>query len=132
MPTGLTVKQEAAIIALLHEPTLERAAKKAGVGERTLCRWLDEDVKFIAAYRKARRMAFTQAISMCQRFAPMAAGILAKVASDPASPAHVRVNAAAHVLKFGREGIELDDLVGRIDVLEQQIRSSDQLKGTWS
>jgi len=36
------------------------------------------------------------------------------------------------VLKFGREGIELDDLVGRIDVLEQQIRSSDQLKGTWS
>ena len=51
---GLTPKQEQAIVALLNEPTVTRAARALGVNDRTLYRWLD-DPTFSGAYRRARR-----------------------------------------------------------------------------
>jgi hypothetical protein len=131
-PTGLSARQEAAIVALLDEPTLQRAATKSKIGVRTIKRWLDEDPKFIAAYRKARRIAFTQAISMCQRYAPNAVNILARVMADPQTPPNVKVTATSQVLKFGREGMELDDLAARVEVIEQQMKSAEQAKGSRS
>ncbi len=50
----LTHKQDKALIALLTEPTITAAAKKAGIGERTLYRWLDDPL-FAGALRQARR-----------------------------------------------------------------------------
>ena len=49
-----TAKQEAAIAALLTEPTYARAAAAAGITEGTLYRWLNQPV-FRAAFRQARR-----------------------------------------------------------------------------
>ena len=49
-----TAKQEAAIAALLTEPTYARAAAAAGVHVGTLYRWLHQPV-FRAAFRQARR-----------------------------------------------------------------------------
>jgi DNA invertase Pin-like site-specific DNA recombinase len=40
--SGLTAKQEAAIVALLSQRTTRAAAKSAGVNEATLWRWLQE------------------------------------------------------------------------------------------
>ena len=50
----LSAKQDKALIALLTEPTISAAAKKVGIGERTLHTWL-RDATFTAAYREARR-----------------------------------------------------------------------------
>ncbi len=50
--TGITVKQQKAITALLSERTLGAAAKKAGIGERTLYTWLTEK-ELRAALRSA-------------------------------------------------------------------------------
>ena len=50
----LDPKQEIALTALMNDPNIKRAAEAAGVGERTLHRWLDEPA-FIAAFRRARR-----------------------------------------------------------------------------
>ncbi len=52
--TGITVKRQKAIAALLSERTLGAAAKKAGIGERTLYTWLT-DKDFRAALREAER-----------------------------------------------------------------------------
>lgn len=57
---GITPKQEKAIIALLQEPTIPKAAQAAGVGVRSVHRWLTEP-EFSRAYRRARRDAFSQA-----------------------------------------------------------------------
>ncbi len=65
---GLTAPQERAIIALLNEQTVGRAAAAAEVGQRTLYRWLKEPT-FSRAYREARREAFGQAIALTQRYA---------------------------------------------------------------
>jgi len=115
----LAPAQEKAILALMAEPSIARAAGTAGVAERTLHRWMD-DARFMAAYRRARRESFSQAMAIAHRVASIAIGTLAKVMTDPMAPHAARVSAAAAVLKFGREAIELDDLAERIEGLEQQ------------
>jgi len=117
-PDGLTAPQERAIIALLNEQTVGRAAAAAGIGERTLYRWL-KDMTFSRAYREARRDAFGQAIALTQRYAPLAVNTLAQVMMDNNAPSSSKVAAATTILRFGREGIELDDLAARVEALEQ-------------
>jgi hypothetical protein len=115
----LSPRQERAIAALMTEQTILRAAQVAGVGERTLHKWLDRP-NFAAEYRRVRREAFRQAVGMSQRFASAAVATLAKVMADPQSPYSAKVAAATALLKFGREGIEIEDLQVRVEDLERQ------------
>ena len=117
LETTLTTKQEDAILALLSEPSIVRAAESVGVTERTLHRWLTEEA-FADAYRTARRETFGQAIGLCQRYATLSVTTLAKIMADTSAPTAARVSAATAVLKFARDGIELDDLAARVDALE--------------
>jgi hypothetical protein len=117
-PDELTAPQAKAIEALLQEPTLTRAAAASGVNERTLRRWLAEG-PFKAALLTARREAFGQAIGLTQKYAPVAVATLVKVMNDASTSASAKVTAAGVLLKFGREGIELDDLAERVEMLER-------------
>ena len=96
----LTPEQEAAIAALITNASIAKAAEQAGIGERTLYRYLKDD-KFRAAYRGARRQVFAQAISLSQRYTPVAVNVLAKVMTDPLSANASKVAAAAAVMRFG-------------------------------
>ena len=115
---NLTPRQEKTVIALLTQPSVTKAAEAAGVGQRTIYRWLD-DPDFARAYRKARRNVFDQAIAVTQRLAGLAVNTLARVMSDANAPASARVQAASTLLRFAREAIELDDLAVRVEALEQ-------------
>lgn len=117
---NLTMKQEMAIAALLTEPSVTKAAEKAGTTDRTLHRWLDEPA-FSNAYRAARRETFSHAIALTIKYAPFAVQSLAKVMTDQTAPYAARVTAATALLKFSRESVELDDMVGRIAHLEQTL-----------
>ena len=131
--TDLSQKQERTIVALLHEPTVLKAAQTAKINERTIYRWLDEPA-FGNAYRRARREAFGHAIALTQRYAPLAVNTLATIMSDTEAPTHSRVTAASTLLKFGREGIELDDLAARVEQLEQaaEEREGAGKNGRWA
>jgi transposase-like protein len=59
-------KQEDAIAALLTQRNVEEAARTAGIGARTLLRWLKLP-EFQDAYRQARREAFSQSIARLQQ-----------------------------------------------------------------
>ena len=59
-------KQEEAIAALLTQRNIEDAARTAGIGARTLIRWLKLP-EFQNAYRQARREAFGQAVARLQQ-----------------------------------------------------------------
>ena len=115
---SLTTKQQRAIVALLNQHTMAKAAEEAEVGERTLYRWL-EDADFAAAYRRARREAFGQAIALTQRYAPVAVNTLAQVMLDREATHNSKVAAATALLRFARDGVELDDLAARVEALEQ-------------
>lgn len=114
----VSARQERAIVALLNNPTVSAAAKESGVAERTLHTWLRQ-APFLAAYRFARRESFSQAIALTHRYAGHAVQTLAKIMTDAAAPYTARVQAAVAILRFGREGIELEDLAARVDALEE-------------
>lgn len=113
----LTHAQQQSIFALLAEPSIASAASKAGVGERTLHRWMRLE-NFSAVYRESRREAFVQAIGLTQRSAAAAVATLLRIMHDPKATASARVSAATNLLKFARESIELDDLAERVVKLE--------------
>jgi hypothetical protein len=114
---GLTPQQDRAVLALINQPSVPKAAESCGVPERTLYRWLEEPV-FREAFRSVRRKAFDQAASLNLRFMAMAVNTLAKVAADAHASDNARVAASSAILKFGRESIELDELLERVERLE--------------
>jgi len=116
-------KQEKAITALLNCKTIAEAAQAAGVGERTLYNWLQEEA-FQGEYRRARWQAAGQAIARLQSIASEAAGALQDVYSNKENPASARVSAARVVLELSIKAVELENLEERINQLEEAVRSS--------
>jgi hypothetical protein len=100
-------KQEDAIAALLTQRNVEEAARTAGIGVRTLLRWLKLP-EFQTAYRQARREAFGQSIARLQQGTSAAATTLLKVMIDPSAPASVRLRAADSVLNHASKAIEIE------------------------
>ena len=111
-------KQEAAIVGLLTMPTIEEAAKHAGISGPTLWRWL-QDPSFQGQYRKARRDAFGQATARLQQASSAAVDTLKEIAEDGKAPPSARVMAARAILEMAQRGIELEDLAERVDALEK-------------
>jgi hypothetical protein len=97
---------------------MEEAARAAGIGVRTLLRWLKLP-EFQAAYRHARRDAFGQAIARLQQGTSPAATTLLKIMIDPSVPASVRVRAADSVLNHAAKAIEIEEIEARVTALEQ-------------
>lgn len=110
-------KQEDAIAALLSQRNIDEAASAAGVGTRTLLRWM-KIPEFDAAYREARRQAYGQSISRLQQGSTAAATTLLKVMIDPATPSSTRVRAAEAVLSHAAKAIEIEDIDARLRELE--------------
>jgi hypothetical protein len=116
--TKLGHKKEEAIAALLTHRNLEEAAIAVGITPRTLLRWLKlPEVE--AAYREARRMAFSQTIARLQQGAAAAATTLLKAMVDPHTPASTRIRAAACVLDHATKAIEIEDIEARVADLER-------------
>src|SRR5712692_5816873 len=111
-------KQEDAIAALLSQRNVEEAARSVGIGTNTLLRW-QKLPEFQAAYRDARREAFSQSIARLQQGSSAAATTLMKVMLDPNSPASSRVRAADSVLDHAAKAIEIEDIEARVTALEE-------------
>jgi DNA-binding transcriptional MerR regulator len=115
---GLTPKQEAAIMALLSEPTLEAAAKRARVSVRTLRRWKNSDA-FREGLRVGQRRVFDLAIARAQNIADEAVATLEAIHKDTSQPATARV-AAARALDSRRwKAHDAGDLEARLEELER-------------
>ena len=110
-------KQEEVIAALLTQRNVEEAARAAGIGARTLLRWLKLP-EFQAAYRRARRDAYSQSIARLQQGTTAAATTLLKTMIDPATPASVRVRAAEAIFNHAAKAIEIEDIEARVAALE--------------
>src|SRR5450756_1013361 len=115
-------KQEEAIAALLTQRNVEEAARAAGIGTRTLLRWL-KIPNFQTAYREARRTAFGQAVARLQQGTSAAATTLLKTMIDPATPASVRVRAAEAIFNHAAKAIEIEDIEARVAALEASMTS---------
>ena len=122
----LVRKQEDAIAALLTQRNIEEAARAAGIGARTLLRWLKVP-EFQAAYRDARRAAFSQSVARLQQGATAAATTMLKLMLDPNTPASVRIRAAECIMNHSSKAIEIEDVEARVAELE---RAAEPSKGS--
>ena len=111
-------KQEDAIAALLTHRNIEEAARAAGVGTRTLIRWLKLP-DFGKEYRKARREAVHQSVARMQQATGAAASVVLKLMTDPNVPAAVKLRAAECVFDRAIKGVELEDIEARVAELER-------------
>jgi hypothetical protein len=111
-------KEDDAILALLTEPTIDRAAQKCGVANATLWRWL-QTPEFQGKYRKARRQVFEEAILRLQHTAQEAVEALKRnlTCRVPA----VEVKAALGILDQAVKAAELYELQERVKALEQEV-----------
>ena len=116
--SSLERKQEDVIAALLTQRNMEEAARTAGVGIRTLIRWMKLP-EFQKAYREARRAAFGQAIARLQQGTSAAATTLLKLLIEPGTPASVRARVPDSILNHAAKAIEIEDIEARVTELER-------------
>lgn len=109
--------EELALAALLSEPTIPLAAKRAGISESTLLRWLATP-EFRSRHREVRRQVVEHAIATAQQATSGAVEALRRnlTCGSPAG----EIAAAKAVLDVAIKGGELIDLEERVDQLEQQ------------
>jgi hypothetical protein len=82
---GVNEIEDAKSSALLTQRNIEEAARAAGVGTRTLIRWLKLP-DFGKEYRKARREAVHQSVARMQQATGAVASVVLKLMTDPNVP----------------------------------------------
>jgi hypothetical protein len=121
-------KQEDAIAALLTQRNMEDAARAAGIGTRTLLRWMKLP-EFQKSYREARRAAFGQAIARLQQGTSAAATTLLKLLIDQNTPASVRARVADSIFNHAAKAIEIEDIEARVAALEASVAADQAARG---
>lgn len=117
MRENLTAKQTRAIAALLQSPTLREAAESCGVPESTLFRWLNEQT-FKDAFDQARGQLLQGTLTALQAISCEAVGVLREIMNSGASPAGVRVRAAAEVIGLALRAKGEIEIENRLRTLE--------------
>ena len=115
---GLTAGQSAALSALLTSTTIESAAKRAGVSDRTLHVYLN-DPAFKRAYLAARRRMVEQSVGVLQQAATGAVATLVRNLKCGNAPVEVR--AAQVILDMAFKGVEMLELEQRLAALEASV-----------
>lgn len=113
----LTKNQEKAVAALVSEPGFSQAADKARVTEATLSKWLGQ-ADFKKAYMDLRRKITLQAIAYMQMLAGESVTALREIMNDQDLPPAPRISAAKTILDMALKGLELEDVVVRLEDLE--------------
>lgn len=119
----LTGKQKKGIAALLSEPTQAEAAGTAGVGPRTLSRWLQQP-EFRAALQAAENDAINEAIRHLARMQSSAAKVIDDILGDDEISPTVRLRAAVSVFDLLIRLKSFNQLEERISTLEGIINES--------
>jgi len=93
----ISPKREKAVMALLEQPTIAKAAEQAGVHESTLYRWLKE-------HNFQRHLAYTswqmknRSINRMRQTMSEAVNLLEKVVKDEKESTHARLAAARTII----------------------------------
>ena len=116
----MTPKKQKALIALLTQPTKEKAALAAGITSKTLRSYLD-DSEFQLEYQKAFAGLVEDATRKVQQTLEPAVAVLQEIMEDSDENGQVRVSAARSVLEYGLKLTEQTDILTRLKELEAAI-----------
>ena len=118
----LSRKKHLLIAELLQRATIREAAEAVNLGEATAHRWL-RDPTFQRSYKAARQQIVDFCISRVQKASSEAVDVLREILRDNTAPASSRVSASKIILKLSLKGLEITDILERLDNLEQAMLS---------
>jgi hypothetical protein len=122
-------QREQLVLALLQQPSLEKAA--ASIGISTVTAWrISKTREFKKEYRSARGEAFSQSLGRLQQASGAAVSTLLKVMVDKTTPPASRVRAADRVLDHAAKATELENIEARLAELERAVNPSEHDEGS--
>ena len=116
--TKITRKKHLLIAELIQQSSIKKAAEAANLGEATVHRWLKDPI-FQRCYRTARQQIVELSISQIQKASTEAVDVLREILHDNTAPTSSRVSASKIILELSLKGLEITDILGRLDSLEQ-------------
>lgn len=118
----LKPKQIKALEAILEGDTIRIAAVKAGISERQVYRWLDQD-DFRKAVKDGTRNILSRIEARLIALSDTAATTLKAIMDDPEAPLNVKRLAAWNVLEVAPRWREANDLEDRIAEIERIVNN---------
>lgn len=116
----MTPKQQKALLALLTNPTKEKAAAAAGITSKTLRGYL-ADPEFQAEYRKAFAGMVEDATRQAQQAIAPALSTLREVVEDSGEGSQFRISAARSILEYSLKLTEQNDILAKLQELEKVV-----------
>jgi len=117
-------KQEGAVVALLNTWTVEEAARVAGVGYKTLLRWINKDQNFKAVLRAADDAEYTRSTARFRQRAPGAATSLLQVTVEHRAGPATQLRAAVSLLGHVQDANEIDKIRVEVEGVERGRKAS--------
>ena len=114
----MTVKQRAALQALLSCNSRAEAAKKAGIAERTLRSYF-HDPEFIQEYDRLYGELMDEVTRELQKSLPLAIRTLRAVCEDPEASGAAKAAAAHRLLSIAPDYVMQNDILMRLEKLER-------------
>lgn len=114
-----TNKQLNFMFALLSEPTISKACKKAHISEKTAYTWL-KDTNFQMHYKKLRLDFLQNTTAKLQANTLRAVDTLLNIMENEDLSASARVQCIRTLLEYSYKGTVIEDIQDRLDKLEKQ------------
>ncbi len=118
----LTPQKRKALQALLTQPTKAEAAQAAGIDQSTLRRYLHDDA-FVEEYRAAVVAMIDDASREARQILHPALTTLREIIEDKDAGATARITAARTIIDCAIRFTELNDIISRIEELEQEVQA---------
>ena len=118
-----TTNKERALAALLECSSIADAAKRCGLSQETLYRYLREK-EFVSDYRNARRQVVENSITQLQQASGEAVETLRRNLSCSNPQAEIR--SAQIILDNALKGVELVDILERLEQIENAVETENQ------
>ena len=120
----VTFMAEQAIAALMQTGSVTRAAEALNIHPATLRSFM-EDPAFKAQFTEARRRTVDEAIARAGAVLLDTVNELAGLIKDKDAAGNARVSAARLIWDMALHGVDLDELVNRLDALEKSRGATD-------
>lgn len=114
-----TNKQLNFMFALLSEPTISKACKKARISEKTAYIWL-KDTNFQMHYKKLRLDFLKNTTAKLQANTLRAVDTLLNIMENEDLSTSARVQCIRTLLEYSYKGTVIEDIQDRLDKLEKQ------------
>lgn len=106
------------MIALISEPTITKAYKKADISQKTAYAWL-KDPNFNYHFKKLRSEFIKNTTAKLQANSLRAVDTLVSIMENENLSALARVQSAKTILEFAYKGTEIEEIQERLERLEE-------------